>query len=99
MKKTERPKNRYISFQASPEIPNVEDFLYKEFMKFFGEFGFSKISFKVLEYDRNKNYGIIRCNRDYVEKVRGFFALLNPRIKSLRTSGTIKTLRELKPTS
>jgi len=93
MKKTERPKNRYISFQASPEIPNVE------FMKFFGEFGFSKISFKVLEYDRNKNYGIIRCNRDYVEKVRGFFALLNPRIKSLRTSGTIKTLRELKPTS
>ena len=93
MKKSERPRNRYVLFEVLGEEPeNFENWFYKEFMKFFGEYGFSRIGFKLIQYKERK--GILRCRREYVEKVIGFLALIKePRVKSLKTSGTIKKLR------
>ena len=95
MKKSERPRNRYIAFEVLGEHENVENYIYKEVLRFFGEYGFSKLGFKVIEYDSKSKNGIIRCNRDWDKKMIGFLALLNnPRVKSLKTSGTIKALKE-----
>lgn len=80
-------------FKVLSEIENFENYIYKEFLKFFGEYGFSKIGFKIIEY--NNNVGIIRCRREYMEKVVGFLALVSePRIKTIKVSGSLKKLRE-----
>ncbi len=93
MKKSERPRNRYILFEVVGEGPeNFENWLYKECLKFFGEFGFSKIGFKLIEHKEEK--GIVRCRRGSEKDIIGFLSLLNkPRIKTLKTSGTIRALR------
>ena len=59
MKKSEKPRNRYILFEVQGEIQEgktFENWLYKEVLRFFGEFGFSSLGFKVIEYySKNKN--------------------------------------------
>ncbi|MFA5050194.1 MAG: Rpp14/Pop5 family protein [Candidatus Micrarchaeia archaeon] len=94
MKKSLQERKRYISFEVIGNPPdNFEKFIYEEFMKFFGEFGFSKISFKLIEY--NSGRGIVKCKRDYKDKVIGFLSIINtPRIKTIKTSGTLKSLRK-----
>lgn len=95
MKKSERPNNRYVLFKVLEKEPeNFEKWLYSEFLKFFGEYGFSKIGFKLIEFNSEKKSGIVRCRRGYETKIIGFLSILeNPRVKSIKTSGTIKKLR------
>jgi len=102
MKKCERTRYRYILFKIvqigknKEKINSVENWIYKEVLKFFGEYGFSQLDFKFIEYKPNINLGIVRCNRDRINNLNGFLAMLNnPRTVSLKTSGTIKSLREI----
>ncbi len=93
MKKTLRENKRYISFEVLGDEPeDFEKYIYNEFIKFFGEFGFSKISFKLIEYKSKK--GIVKCKREYKDNVIGFLSILNnPRIRTIKTSGTLLSLR------
>lgn len=69
--------------------------IYREALRFFGEYGCSFAQIKISEYEPEKNLWIITCGRDYADKVIGFLALIEkPRIIAKRTSGTLNKLRE-----
>ncbi len=94
-------RKRYILFKLSaPEMDNekLKRGLYAQALKFFGEFGLSSVALKLVSYDRAKNKGILRCERDALENVLGFLALIETidnmqtRPISLKSSGTIKGL-------
>lgn len=92
MKKSKRPRNRYVSFEiVGEEAKNLKDYLYNEIKKFFGE---PKSGFKLIEYNPKNKKGIVRCNRKDAKKIVEFLNSLGKiKIKTLKTSGTIKKLR------
>lgn len=94
-------RKRYILFEYAGESMDEETLkrrLYAEALRFFGELGLSCAAIKLVGFDRIKAIGIIRCERDYLEKTLGFLALLGEldskpaRIRAIRSSGTIKSL-------
>ena len=87
-------RKRYIKFELAHEMDkkDFEPLIYRLVLQFFGELGFSKVAFKLAEFDGLR--GIIRCERTYLEEMKGFLALQNePRIKVIATSGTIEALK------
>jgi len=96
-------RKRYILFAFEGPAMDEESLkraLYAEALTFFGELGLSEAALKLVSYDGKTNKGIIRCERDYQEKVLGFLALVNSlgsaevRLKASKSSGTIKSLSE-----
>lgn len=97
-------KKRYIVFKARSEAKlseeDVKSGLYSFLLKFFGEYGYSKLSYKLLEYDQKSSMGLIRCERGSLQEILGALALIEnlngkkARTIALASSGTIKTLRE-----
>jgi RNase P/RNase MRP subunit POP5 len=100
-------KKRYILFELRGAVPPagrapdeeaLKRLLYSESLRFFGELGLSYAALKLVSYDQAKNQGILRCERDYLDKVLGFLALLDSldgapaRVVALKSSGTIKSL-------
>lgn len=102
-------KKRYILFQVKCESEIGEDDvkrgIYNEALKFFGEFGLSKISLKFIEFDASSKTSIIRCARDHYKDVLGFLALVSSlngkkaRTIAKRASGTIRSLKSVKSIS
>lgn len=103
MTKAHALRKRYLLFEVKGSQP-IEDELkrgiYSESLRFFGEYGSSFIQLKLVEYDVATKTGILRCNRDKIEEVLGFLALVNElngkkaRLITKRTSGTINKLNE-----
>ena len=102
MVKAAAMRKRYILFEYSGLIMQEEELkraLGYEALKFFGELGMSYAAFKLLEYDAGTKRGMLRCERSYLDKVLGFFALISSldgkpaRIKSIKSSGTIASLK------
>lgn len=96
-------RKRYIAFEfQGPQLDeeSLKRALYAEALAFFGELGLSSAALKLVGYDTRTKRGIIRCERDYQDKVLGFLALLNSlggseaRFKALKSSGTLKSLAE-----
>lgn len=97
MTKARVPRRRHILVEVMEKMGTEElkSAIYREALRFFGEYGCSFAQIKVSEYDREKNLWAVTCNRDYADAVRGFLALIEkPRIIARRTSGTLKKLRE-----
>ena len=75
--------------------------IYAEALKFFGEYGLSEAALKLVEYNTSTKKGILRCERDYLDKVLGFLALVNSlnneevRLVSIKSSGTIHSLEPM----
>lgn len=101
MVKARALRKRYILFElrgAEMDEEKLKRSLYAEALRFFGEFGLSYAALKLVSYDKAKKQGMLRCERDYMEKVLGFLALLDSldgapaRVVSLKSSGTIKSL-------
>lgn len=95
-------KKRYISFTVKGSSFSEEEFkrgLYAESLKFFGEYGLSFVSLKMMEFNSASGKGMLRCARDKVDEVRGFLALVSEvngkkaRVVADKTSGTIKSLK------
>lgn len=87
-------RKRYILFSLLKAVKKdeFEREIYKQALRFFGEYGFSKAAFKLIEFDGEK--GMIRCEREHLKQTLGFLALLEePRIKVSEVSGTIKGLK------
>ncbi|MCI0503724.1 hypothetical protein L0Y65_03360 [Candidatus Micrarchaeota archaeon] len=104
MTKARALKKRYILFDLQCPVglgaEQLKRALYAEALKFFGELGLSYAALKLVSYDEKERRGIIRCERDYLDKALGFLALLNAldgaeaRIVAIKSSGTIRSLTE-----
>jgi ribonuclease P/MRP protein subunit POP5 len=101
MTKARALKKRYILFEFRGKETDEEALkrsLYAEALRFFGEFGLSYAAVKLVGYDKKSKKGILRCERDYLERVLGFLALLSSldgveaRFVALKSSGTLKSL-------
>ncbi|VVC04896.1 Ribonuclease P protein component 2 [Candidatus Bilamarchaeum dharawalense] len=101
MVKSDALRKRYVLFEYKGPALDSEQ-LKKSFqmeaLKFFGELGMSYAAIKLVQYDPTTKLGILRCERDYLDKVCGFLALINSldgtdaRLISRKSSGTIKSL-------
>lgn len=101
---TLREKDRYISFQVISEEPilytDFEQAVLNIFLDFYGEYGFSKLSFWIIKnlYDPENQIGVIRCNNKSVQQVIAGLGLVSRlgetriTVKILKVSGTIKGL-------
>jgi ribonuclease P/MRP protein subunit POP5 len=96
-------RKRYILFEfRGPEMgeDGMKQGIYAEALRFFGEYGLSEIALKLVSYDKATKTGILRCQRDYLEKVLGFLALVDSidskpaRTIAKKSSGTIKSLQD-----
>lgn len=101
-KKLER--QRYILFEIL-QIENkkieekvVMDNLWKQLSKFYGEVGSSRIGLYLIEFNSEKNIGIIRCNQASLSAVRAMMSSI-PSLEKikiafhvLKVSGTLKNL-------
>lgn len=94
-------KKRYILFRLNGQNidqSKLKNAITKEGLRFFGEFGCSEAAIKLLAFDVKSSCGVLRCRRDYMDKVLGFLALVNSldgssaRLVSLQCSGTLKSL-------
>lgn len=99
-------KKRYILFELRAEPrghgavdeESLKRAIYAEALKFFGEFGLSHAALKLVGYDKNKKTGILRCERDYLDNVLGFLALVSSldgspaRLVAMKSSGTLRSL-------
>ncbi len=99
LKPTQRLKKRYVKFKATGELTEEElsRGIYKYSLNFFGEYGLSKRTIKLLEF-ANKE-GILLVDRSGTEEVLGMLALIKElnnkpvRISPIQTSGTICSLK------
>ncbi len=99
-----RLKKRYIVFKTKAQQPlsqeDVKSGLYSFLLRFFGEYGYSKLAYKLLQYDEKAGLGLIRCERGSLYDLLGALALVESlngkkaRTIAIASSGTIKTLRE-----
>ena len=104
LKPSMREKWRYIAFRLEAEgelgASEAKDGIEKGIIRFLGELGASMAKPKVLEYDAQKCEGIVRCETAGVGGVRAGLALINNlggkrcAVRTLKTSGTILSLRE-----
>lgn len=108
MVKSDALRKRYVLFElkgpafASDQLKKA---IQTEALKFFGELGMSYAALKLVQFDSTTKLGILRCERDYLDKVLGFLALVSSldgkeaRLISKKSSGTIKSLgqRRLDP--
>lgn len=95
-------KKRYIAINLRSDGSFSEEelkrALYKESLKFFGEYLSSFVALKLISFDVSKRIAVIRCNKDFVYETLGFLALINSldgkrtRTVAFETSGTIKGL-------
>jgi len=101
---TLREKDRYISFQVISEEPieysDLESGILNTFLEFYGEYGFSKLSFWIIKnlYEPEKQIGVIRCNNKSVQQTIAGLGLVSRlgetriTMKIFKVSGTIKGL-------
>jgi len=93
-----KEKKRYILFEAVKGKLEHESFS-KEFQRtcisFLGDLGISLSHPKAIPKSFRKNFGIVRCQRDYVPHIKVCISLTrNPNllIQSKKTSGSLKKL-------
>lgn len=99
-----RLKKRYIVFQVNGKEPvsarEVDEGIRLFLLKFFGEYGYSRLFYRLLQYEEKGRFGLIRCERSLLHELLGSLALIESlkekkaRVISLASSGTIQTLRE-----
>ncbi|MFC2174617.1 Rpp14/Pop5 family protein [archaeon] len=99
---TLREKRRYIEFKVyGPTVEkDVSQAVSNSVLSLFGEDGYAKANFSIIEYSRGK--GICRCTHDWLDNVLVALAFVDrvggekARITVLSVSGTLKTIRKAK---
>ncbi|MEM2918598.1 MAG: Rpp14/Pop5 family protein [Candidatus Altiarchaeota archaeon] len=101
---TLRERNRYLAFEIISERKfskeDVTKAIWNSALKFLGELGTGKTSLRLIEWNEEKQHGIIKVNHKSVDEIRAAIALIKeinsipiiPRV--LGVSGTIKKTRE-----
>jgi len=109
LKPTLREKNRYIAFEIISDEKYARDEIVKAVwsacLRFLGEKGASTTSLWIMDWDEEKQRGIIKVNHRSVDDVKAALALM-PEIKkadgnrckaiyrTLTVSGTLKKVRK-----
>ena len=105
MRKTLRKQWRYIFFKldmvnSSIDTKTLSHELSKAVLRFFGEYLFGDVAFKLVEYEPGKMSGTIKVDRKYVNQMLGCIALISKingaptHVKAIGVSGTLRAGRE-----
>jgi len=101
---TLREKNRYLAFEILSEKKfsrdDVTKAIWNSAMRFLGELGVGKTSLWLIDWEEERQHGIIKVNHKSIDEIRASLALIKeinsfpviPRVKGI--SGTIKKTRE-----
>ncbi|NHJ32882.1 MAG: hypothetical protein FK732_08465 [Asgard group archaeon] len=107
IEKMKLERQRYILFEilqlesTKVELDGLIDLLWKQFTKFYGEVGSSRIGLYVIKFNPEKNIGIIRCNQDSLSALRAMLATITKKEKAkvlfhiMKVSGTLKNLLQI----
>lgn len=100
---SKRERNRYLVYEVLSDSPvKGEDMgkaIWKTALDFLGELGVSRSSLRVVDFDENKQKGVIKVNHLSVEEARMVLALIKEVNKSkvalnvLGVSGILKKAR------
>lgn len=85
-----RVKHRYLLFQASEPMEDLELVIQESILENFGQIGLGRVVFSVRYYSQETKLGIIKCLHQSMRLVWGAIFLLKQRITVLHCSGTIK---------
>ena len=99
---TLRERRRYIHFKVigSQSKKEVEYALNNAILSLFGEDGYARSNFSIVEYDKGR--GICRCTHEWLDNILVALAFLKEiekkpaKIEVLSVSGTLKTIRKAK---
>ncbi|MEA3254497.1 MAG: Rpp14/Pop5 family protein [Candidatus Altiarchaeota archaeon] len=101
---TLRERNRYIAFELISDSrfrrEEVVKAVWNTVLRFLGEYGASRTSLWIMDWNEEKQNGILKVNHNSVEEVRAALALLKDINKEnciphvLGISGTLKKTRE-----
>ncbi len=99
-----RERRRYLALKVVSEQRfderDVMDAIWNALLKLFGEYGASQANIKLIEYDQQRNYAVVRCPHTALERVRASIAsvtLINGEpvgFHVMGVSGTLKALRK-----
>ena len=107
IEKMKMERQRYVLFEIlqfdkkKMEEKIIIDTLWKQFSKFYGEVGSSRIGLYMIKFDSEKNIGIIRCNQTTLTAVRAMFTTISQVEETavlfhiLKVSGTLKNLLQI----
>ncbi|MBI5159191.1 ribonuclease P protein component 2 [Candidatus Micrarchaeota archaeon] len=104
LKPTLRENKRYVAFKASCEKGKLREeeakrAVYSGLLGLLGELGIARTRARFLEFDEEKQTGIVQCERSGVEEVKAAIILISEanggkaRFEVVRTSGLIKKLK------
>ncbi|AEH24006.1 ribonuclease P protein component 2 [Pyrococcus yayanosii] len=100
---TLRDKHRYIAFQIIGERPlkrnDVKRLIWEASLRVLGELGTAEAKPWFIDFDEESQTGIVRCDRNHVERIRFALALItefNGTRLIVRTLGVSGTIRRLK---
>lgn len=105
LKPTLRENKRYAAFSVKCEKGKLKEeevrrVVYSGLLGFLGEFGVAKARAKFLEFDGERQVGVLQCVREEVERVKAALALIGEangvkaRVEVVRVSGLIGRLKE-----
>lgn len=101
---SERVRRRYLALRVLSEQSiskrDVVDAVWNAVLQLFGEYGASQTNLTFIEYNSEKNWGIVRCSHRALEMVRASVASVTEingkpvAIDVLGVSGTLEALRK-----
>ena len=99
-----RERNRYVVFEFISDFKfereDVTKAVWGSALEFLGDLGLSRISLKIIEWDTDRQRGVLKVNHKSTENIRAALALIKEINKIqvifhvLGISGTLKTARE-----
>lgn len=103
LKPSERDKERYVAYEIVSAVPigwGADKALIKEINTLLGVFMAPKAKLASMKYNMEKQRGIIRIHRKFVEYLRSCFAVTKHigsqevMVKTLKTSGMIDKVKK-----
>jgi ribonuclease P/MRP protein subunit POP5 len=105
LKPTLRERNRYLAIEVVSEArferKPIVDAVWGSLLRLSGELGAARTSLWVMDWDKEKNRGILKVNHDSVDLIRSSIALVKEMegkratISVRRVSGTLRSLRQV----
>lgn len=97
-------RRRYLALKVVGEQPvnerDVMDAVWNAVLKLFGEYGASQANLRLMEYNPQRNFAVVRCSHTVLERVRASIASITEIngkpavIHVIGVSGTLRALRK-----
>ncbi|MEM4446855.1 MAG: Rpp14/Pop5 family protein [Candidatus Jordarchaeales archaeon] len=100
-----KARRRYIVFQVvgskGLEFEEVAGSILSELLRIFGELGVSVMELKIIEYDKDSGFGVLRCSHRTVSAVQAGVSLISSisgapvLVDVRRVTGSLKKARKI----